>query len=148
MSNRGEVAPDSVSALRMAAMVERHPGQTSAKLAELIGWSAMHTGKALTGARKGGLIDVTKIGGTVRWFSAADMPAVLEQARREQREQQLATQKLSNLRHKERRAEKAADAQGSPQLSDQPIRRRADVRAPLPFKCRAPASVFHLGSTP
>ena len=146
MSKRAEVPPGSPTALRVAAMVEANPGRTSAELAKLCGWTQTHTYKALAAARNDGAAHLTRLGGTARWFSPADLPAALDQLRRQSRERELQAQRGRNLRQKERLARKIADEDGVPDVADQPIRRHAHPSAPLPFKLRAPASVFHLGA--
>jgi hypothetical protein len=144
MTSKGEVIPHGKTAKRAAEVVRAHPGKTAAELAELTGWSPQHTSKALTAARKAGTVTILRTG-YARWWPADTLDETKRLLRTEQRSQALALHRLSNLRQVERRAAMAADADGSPRLSDKPIQRRADARAPLPFKCRAPASVFHLG---
>lgn len=146
MTSRGDLVPGSASVLRVAAMVEAHPGRTSGELAKLCGWSVAHTYKALAAARSDGAAHLTRLGGTARWFSPADLPAALDQLRRQSRERELQAHRGRNLRQKERLARKIADEDGVPDVADQPIRRHVHPSAPLPFVCRAPASVFHLGS--
>jgi hypothetical protein len=66
---------------------------------------------------------------------------------------QRAQQAVEDAQREQRRAYAAArfqsrmaELRASPDLEDQPIRRHAHPSAPLPFKLRAPASVFHLGA--
>lgn len=146
MTSRGDLVPGSASVLRVAAMVEAHPGRTSGELAKLCGWSVAHTYKALAAARDVDAAHLTRLGGTARWFSPADLPAALDQLRRQSRERELQAHRRRNLRQKERLARKIADEDGVPDVADQPIRRHVHPSAPLPFVCRAPASVFHLGA--
>ena len=82
MSARAEVAPGSPTALRVAAMVEAHPGRTSAELAKLCGWTRTHTYKALAAARNDGAAHLTRLGGTARWFSPAAEALLLSSPRR------------------------------------------------------------------
>jgi len=146
MTSKSEVKPGSPTALRVAAMVEAHPGRTSAQLAQLCGWTQPHTYKALAAAKVSGAAHVTRLCGIARWFSPADLPAALDQLQRQARERKLRAQRARNLQQRARKAARVADAAGVPDVSDMPIRRHAHPSAPLPFKLRAPASVFHLGA--
>ncbi len=146
MSTKAEVKPGGQTSQRMAAMVEAHPGRTSKELAALAGWSRPHAYKALKAAKLDGAVHVTRLGGIARWFSPADLPAALDQLQRQRRERERVSQRGRNLKQKERLAAKAADDAGVPDVADLPIRRHVHPSAPLPFVCRAPASVFHLGA--
>jgi len=130
----------------IVATVEEHPGQTAEQLATMRGWTVQHTSRALTAARKAGKLDFSRGGGSARWYTVNAIGAVLKHERHQRRERERASQVDRNLRQRERLARLRADADGDADLDDQPIRRCADARAPLPFTVRAPASVFHLGA--
>lgn len=131
---------------RTADMVAAYPGQSSEWLAKRLGWSLSHTKKVLTMLSKDGLIAYTRLAGPLRWYTVADlaalMPTLLSQISVRARQKDRAR----NRRHAERKAGRAADVAGDPVLPDQPIRRHVSPDAPLPFVCRAPASVFSWGA--
>lgn len=143
MSSNSIVAPDSAAAFRAAAEVAARPGREVHDIAAALCWTVRHCSKVLTGAKQGGLIGFAKRGSSACWYPATMLPAVLARDRRERRARNLKAQRERNERQRLKRLEKLVA--GSPDLADAPIRRRASATAPLPFVCRAPASVFHLG---
>lgn len=139
MSSRSTVAPKSAAAFAAAAQVARTPGLRTEELAPLLGWRVMHASKALTGAKHGGLIGLIRASGIVRWYPAEQMPQRLADAAEQRRQRKRRENEATARRLAEKRL------QASPGLSDAPQVVRVHVGAPLPFTCRAPASVFHLG---
>lgn len=129
----------------LVAVLVAQPGLTVPQIADACGWSLGRAQHVATCARRNGLVDYLRIGGTAgRWFVIADMPAQLEAQRAHRRAAKRRQAKANVESQRVRRAEKAAE--DSPDVDDQMIQRRAPADAPLPFTCRAPASVFHLGA--
>lgn len=141
---RGALRPESLSVCRVAELVTQSPGISTNDAPARLGLSHDFTRKALQVARIAGLICAVQIEThTFGWFPAGPLAdearrkwaaVAKERARRRNRE--------GVARFAQRR--KAEDI--GPELPGRPIRRRVKADKPLPFVCRAPASVFHLGA--
>lgn len=142
MASRSAVPPQSATAYAAAAQVARTPGLRTSELAPLLNWAERHTTKALTGAKHGGLIGYIRKGGVARWYPADQMPKRLAELKAHITERVKRQKHVSNARQAMRLIDAAADRAGR-RLSDRPEVTRQPATAPLPFECRAPASVFH-----
>lgn len=145
MTSRAEVKPDSSTAFRVAAEVTANPGLEVHELARRMGWSVRHCSKALTGAKNGGLVDISRNQQKARWYSAKLITTIRAQEKQERHERELVLHRMRNERRKWKRIDIEADESGS-DLSDAPIRTIAPAGVPLPFKCRAVRSVFELAA--
>ena len=144
MSSNAGVKPDSFTAHKAAAAVAQHPGKEAFEIAVVLGWTVRHCSKALTGAKKGGLVDLSRIGNKARWYSVAFIAEVRERDRQAMRQRQLEYHRRANENQKMRKIE--AEAEDSPDLDDLPVRRIYPANVPLPFRVRAVNSVFALGA--
>ncbi len=145
MTSRAGVKPDSSTAFRVAAEVTANPGLEVHELARRIGWTVRHCSKALTGAKNGGLVDISRNQQRARWYSAQLIGSIRAQEKQERHARELVLHRSRNERRKWKRIAIEADESGS-DLSDTPIRTIVPAGAPLPFVCRAVRSVFDLGA--
>lgn len=145
MASRSEVKPDSPTAFRVAAYVAANPGLESHEIARAMCWTVRHCSKALSGAKNGGLVGISRNQNTARWYLASQIEAIRAQEATERKTREYALQKLRNERRKFDRIEQEADESGA-ELDDVPIRTIAPAGVPLPFKCRAVRSVFELAA--
>lgn len=141
MRSRAEVGPDSPTAHRVAAEVAANPGREVHEIAVVMGWTVRHCSKALTGAKKGGLIGISRFGSRAKWYPAGDVAAVREAERLGALQRFKEQDKRRKDRHRMLKLERIAAASG-PDLSDEPIRRWVAPSSPLPFVCDAANSVF------
>jgi hypothetical protein len=135
------VKPGSPTALKAAATVVAHPGCDVHELAHLTGWTVRHCSKALTGAKLGGLIDISRAGNTARWYPAEQIAAIREAQRQERNKREYRLQKLRIERRRIEQIEREADESGT-SLDDAPVRRIVGVSEPLPFRVTAANSVW------
>jgi len=138
------VKPDSLSARKAAAVVAQHPGREVHDLAAILGLTVRHASKALTGAKKGAMVDYSRVGNKARWYPAECISDVREQDRQAMRQRQLEYHRTANENQKMRKIEQ--EAEDSPELDDLPMRRIYPADVPLPFRVRAVNSVFALGA--
>lgn len=123
--------------------ITARPGITQAQIVADLGVPDYRVRRVLTDAKRRKLVGAFRTGVDGMTWWPADMLAAakrsakqaVEAAQREQRRQYAAA----------RFQRRMGELRASPELSPKPIRRHADPAAPLPFICRAPASVFHLG---
>lgn len=134
------------TAQRIVQFIAANPGASLLQIARACCRSESVVAEYLTVARAAGLVDFLRIANVgIRWWPAADIPAQREAQAQRKLEQRRTRQKVCKAWLRERRASVAA--LGSEDLADMPIRRWAAASDPLPFRCTAPASVFHLGAS-
>lgn len=139
---RGILTPESVMVTMVVELVTQTPAIESVAIAKALGRSRSHVLKALQAGRNFGLIGCVYIGPKrCGWFPAS----LLAQAQADWREQM---ERRRSEVTKRRIAEMLAKQEQDDDADDQPKRRLvpAGSAGPLPFDCRAPASVFHLGA--
>ena len=141
MRSRAEVPPDSQTAHRVAAEVAKQPGREVHEIAAVMGWTVRHCSKALTGAKKGGLIGISRFGNRAKWYPLGDVESVRQAEKDASLERARMQDKARKDRHRIAKLERIAAASG-PDLSDEPIRRWVAPSSPLPFVCDAANSVF------
>jgi hypothetical protein len=137
---RGILTPESVMVTMVVELVTKTPAIESVAIAKALSRSRSHVLKALQAGRNFGLIGCVYIAPKrMGWFPAA----MLAQAQADWREQMERRRSDGTQR---RIAEMLAKQDDD--TDDQPKRRMvsAGSAGPLPFDCRAPASVFHLGA--
>lgn len=139
-----KIDPKSPTARRAAAAVIENPGLTTFQLADILGWGMRHTVKAMTAASEAGKIGNVRVGGS-RWWPAEMVAEVDAKMRAVQRQKELQAFRDNNAKKREQRATRLAEQVGAPDMPDEFTRRVLPGDSPLPFVCRAPASVFHLG---
>lgn len=125
------------------AAVHARPGITLPEIAAALGIPAFRVQRVLTVAKRRQLIGSIRAAGKSTWWPAGMVEAAKVAAR----------QAVEDAKREHRRAYAAArfqrrmgELRASPDVADEPIRRHVHPSAPLPFVCRAPASVFHLGA--
>lgn len=137
-------ATDRAAQGRILAAVADKPGSTPVQLAQVVGEPEYRVSRVLSAAKRAGTVGFIRIGSrTPTWWPAG----MLQQAKRD------AMQAFERVDRERRRAyanarwhRGQAELSASPELPPLPIRRHAEPSAPLPFVCRAPASVFHLAA--
>lgn len=136
-------AADREAAPGILACILADPGQSNADLQQLLRAPEYRVKRVLTHLRRQGKVGLVRHGPTLkpRWYPPEQARALLNQ---------YAAEALEKKRERNRKySRKHAAAVRAGELDDRddgrPIRRRGDAHAPLPFECRAPASVFHLG---
>ena len=144
MASRVEIRPDSLTAFKVAAEVAANPGREVHEIARALCWTVRHCSKALTGAKNGGLIGISRFGSRARWYSVEALIKVREAEQTESKQRARVLDKRRKERYLVKQLDKLAAA--SPDLSDEPIRTIVPAGVPLPFKCRAVNSVFALGA--
>lgn len=119
-------------------------GLTLAEIAQKACLSSAYVKNLLTFARRSGLLGFVQFPGfVVLWFSPTDAKKARAELELKQREAE------RNRHHRRVAAGYNAKRRGvdiGRELTDEPIHARASASVPLPFVCRAPASVFHLGA--
>lgn len=130
------------------AIIKGHPdGITLDDVAKKLALSRAYTKNLLTFARANGLVDCMQIGRAGLWLSADQ----IERFRAAHDTAAKARKRAAERDRNQRRiaAGYFASRPGRPssrELPDAPEVSRANAAAPLPFVCRAPASVFHLAA--
>lgn len=126
------------------AAIQARPGITQAQIVADLGIADYRVRRVLTHAKRRKVVGVfrTAAEGTTWW--PADMVDAAKQ--RAQHAVEAAQREQRRLYAAARFQRRMGELRASPDLEDQPIRRHAHLSAPLPFVCRAPASVFHLGA--
>lgn len=133
-------------AQRIAEAVAASPGIRGEDIADQLGITQRLVRAGLLIAQSQGLIGHTYTAEkVVGWFPADQLAQAKAEA---------AARSLEWKRQRKRRLHLARKAGRPPAPQPQkldwadvpPIRRQVEATAPLPFTCRAPASVFHLGA--
>lgn len=126
------------------AAIQARPGITQAQIVADLGIVDYRVRRVLTHAKRRKVVGSFRTAADgMTWWPADMVDAAKQRAR----------QAVEAVQREQRRAYAAArfqrcmgELRASPNLGDKPIRRHAHPSAPLPFKLRAPASVFHLGA--
>lgn len=114
------------------------PGTTNDELQSMLGHPEYRVRKVLSALRRQGLVGLVRTSSTVaRWYPPAEAVVIRAKIEREARRKRKESNRLYNARMRAGLLDDNDDGL--------PIRRSADPRAPLPFVCVAPPSVFHLG---
>jgi hypothetical protein len=124
------------------AAIKAADGVTNEELAERMGLPFELVRRGACALRHAGQIALVRhgLGGRVEWYEPKRAIVVRRAAEKVAAEKRRARNRVTSARHWEKvRAELGAEC------DDPVIQRRADPFSPLPFKCKAPASVFHLG---
>ena len=128
-------------ARQIAAHIAKAPGVTRVQLAAALCMSVRSTHDAMAYGKAVRLFDCARIEErVVGWFLPEQMDKAAELAAEHQ--ERIANRAAARTRDFMRRAR---EAQRSRELADKPVCTRRAVGDPLPFRCTAPASVFHLG---
>lgn len=118
--------------------VKAADGVTNEELSERMGLPFELARRGACALRHAGQIALVRhgLGGRVEWYEPKRAIVVRRAA-----EKRRARNRVTSARHWEKvRAELGAE------YDDTVIQRRADPFSPLPFKCKAPASVFHMAA--
>lgn len=119
-------------------------GLSSLELSRQVGFGQTYVAKIMAEAQKNGLIETVRVGIGTKWAN----PQVAQRLRGEREEKRLAVvRRKSQYKREQMRLlreriakEEAEDAYLIP------TQRWTDCAKPLPFVCKAPASVFSLGA--
>jgi hypothetical protein len=138
---------------RVVELIVKRPGIGRPEIAEVLGVSKAHLIRVLTFARSAGMIEPVQLSRTRGgWFTPELAKQQKEEmmARADDRKRERLAAVRESCREKALRAEAehAAKMAAQEALDEMPIVRRvlaAGSTCPLPFVCKAPASVFHLG---
>ncbi len=144
--SRAIVNPFADSVRLAGEILASNEGINSVQMARLGGWSVQHASKVLTAARKAGVADWLRRDRDAYWWPASRIADVRAKRREELRRLEAQRAERRNADYRIKQAGKRADAAGDRVLSDRPAVIRVCPGAPLPFRCRAPASVFHMGA--
>lgn len=144
--SRSKVPLHSPNVTAIVKTLQQNPGLTRKALVPIFGWSIQHTGKVLFAAHEAGRVGYTRFGGLTRWWVIADLENARERLLYESKRAEKLADNRRNFAKMVRKYGQQADADGSEELSDTPMRRQVSASAPLPFVCKAPASVFHFGA--
>lgn len=134
--------------VRAVRVIKANAGISSAKIAEKLQTKQNYLGKALSAAKGFGLIGYVYVeSGAAEWYPADKLQQAQKDAkrradaRRKERAHEHNVRSLRELRKVERETGEIPDAD----LAAKRTHIAAGQNVPLPFKCTAPASVFHLG---
>lgn len=136
-------AADREAAPGILAAILADPGLSNPDLQQLLRHPQYRVRRVLSVLHRQGKVGIVRFGPqqVVRWYPPGQAKVVRAQLEVEAAEKRRERNRKYNRRHY------AAVQAG--ELDDRddgkPIQRRGDAHAPLPFVCRAPASVFHLG---
>ena len=127
----------------LAAVLE-WPGTTNDEIQQALGHPEYRVRKVLSALRRKGLVCLVRTSSTVaRWYPPAEAVVIRAQLEREARRKRKERNRIYSAHFNAKLRAGLLDDDGDDGL---PIRRSADPRAPLPFVCLAPPSVFHLGA--
>jgi len=126
------------------AAIQARPGITQAQIVADLGIVDYRVRRVLTHAKRRKVVGSFRTAADgMTWWPADMVDAAKQRAR----------QAVEAVQREQRRAYAAArfqrcmgELRASPNLGDKPICWHVHPSAPLPFKLRAPASVFHLGA--
>lgn len=136
-------ATDRAAVPGILAAVKAEPGVIIDELQRTLGHPEYRIRKVLNWLRRSGEIGLVRIGQVPRWYPPAEAIRVRAEAERVARIKRRERNRIYSSRFNEKLRAGLLDDDGD---DGKPVRIRADASAPLPFVCRAPASVFHIGS--
>ena len=154
--------PENSPSVRAAARAATgRGGVTRNAVAEAVGVCPKYAGRLLAVAKRQGLVASVCIGDcTWLWMSPAEADLMRLQLKVQRRQRERLRHRAMAKRERLARGMKPSAApaavkvtpvvpRDAVELDDSPIVRRlgVDPRAPLPFVCRAPSSVFALGAS-
>lgn len=137
-------ATDRAALPGILAAVLADPGATMDDLQRTLGHPDYRLRKVLAVLRRNGKLGMVRSASApARWYAPAEAMVIRAQVEREARRKRKERNRIYSSHFNAKLRAGMLDDDGDDGL---PIRRRVDPHAPLPFVCRAPASVFHMGA--
>lgn len=126
------------------AVIADRQGQSTAELAFRLGRSGDQVRRAAAALRDAGQLVLLRYGQgrASGWFTPAEGVRARQEGEKIAAEKRRAKNRVWSAQHwVKTKAIRQAEREG-PEITDAPVQRWVDAHAPLPFQCRAPASVF------